>query len=463
MFAASKSPPLVGTNGNRPKGDIKGADTINFQLPTYLRQAGYQLSTTNYPLLTNMLLTSEDRMILSCVKIQFNAAELEQINGLIPQIKDWNYLIKTIIDRGIGPLLFKKLPLLSNRALIPEQVQTGLQQAYYKTLSRSMILYEAFRKVAEALTAEGIQVIVLKGIYLSEQLYQDIGLRQFSDIDLLVKEEDGKKCLTILKGMGFKPFDSSVTEFIGGQTEIVHHTPMVLNDISVEIHIRLHRKNKDYAIKTEDFIQHAQPVSINRIPVHALQLYDLLIHLCVHLDKHFTGGHVQFTSFNDITNILTIHAGEIEWTVFAKRCGENICEELVFKYLILINKYYNAPIPKTVVTKYSHLLKECDEELFLKYLHGFVATSYHVGTHWQNMRQVKGFSSKAHYFSDLIFPPKKFIIQKYGLVGNGDSAVGSEQNFKLQTLNWKLKLWWLWYPYRWWVGVKGIISLVCRK
>jgi hypothetical protein len=430
-----------------------------------------------------LLLTPEDKLILASVKIQPGSDELEQLNALIPLIQDWETLIKNIINRGIGPLLFKKLPLLSNRALIPEQVQIQLQQAYYKTVSRSMILYDAFSNVAKALTVEGIQVIALKGIYLSEWLYKDIGLRQFSDIDLLVKKEDGKKCLAILARMGYQPHDASVTEFIGTQTEIVHYAPMVLKEVSVEIHIRLHRKNKGYAIKTEEFIQHAEPVTINRIPVHALQLYDLIIHLCVHLDKHFTGGHIQFTCFIDITNLLDLHGAEIDWTVFEERCRENICEEFVFKYLILINKYFYAPIPDAIVRKYTYLLKESDEELFVKYLHGFVARPYHVGTHWQNISQVKGFSSKAHYFSDLIFPPKRFMIQKYlkqliininneqliietrtksqGSRIDDQDVIKKRKNFYILHFTFFIKyLWWLWYLYRWWVGVKGIISVI---
>lgn len=142
-----------------------------------------------------MELKVEDKIILSSINIHPSPIELEQLNGLIPLVEDWNYLISTIIDRGIGPLLFKKLPLLTNSLLIPESVKLKLQQVYYRTFSRSAFLYEHFRKIAEAFISQEISVIALKGIYLSEWLYQDIGLRQFSDIDLLVKEEDGDKCL----------------------------------------------------------------------------------------------------------------------------------------------------------------------------------------------------------------------------------------------------------------------------
>jgi hypothetical protein len=409
-----------------------------------------------------MNLTPEDKLILSSVKIYPNPQELEYIDSLIPLISDWEYLGSNIINRGIGPLLFKKLPLLTNNILIPEKIKSNLQQAYYRTLSRSTILYDAFRKVTEAFNSKGIQVIVLKGAFLSEWLYKDIGLRQFSDIDLLLKKEDSEDCLTILTEMGFKPFDDSVSEFIGAKSEVVHLTPMVLNDVSVEIHIKLHLKSKQYNIKIDKFIENSIPVTINRTPVYALQLNDLLIHLCVHLDKHFRGGDIQFTSFNDITNLLVENADTIDWTDFTNSCQIHECEQLVYFYILLTNKYFKAPVPDNIIEKYSSLLTEKDEELLCKYISGFVPKIYRISAHLGNIGQIQSFVGKARYLVDLVFPPKSFMIQKYGLIGSGESVVDSK-NRKLLTNNYKLKFWWLWYPYRYWVGLKGLFNLLREK
>ena len=71
-----------------------------------------------------MELSPEDKLILSSIKIHPSKSELEQINNLIPKVQDWDYLISTLIDRGIGPLFYKKLPLLSNSAFIPIGIRT---------------------------------------------------------------------------------------------------------------------------------------------------------------------------------------------------------------------------------------------------------------------------------------------------------------------------------------------------
>jgi hypothetical protein len=433
-----------------------------------------------------MNLTPEDKLLLSVVKLQPSAVELENINALIPQIKDWEGFTNNIIAHGSAPLLFKKLNLLNNNSLIPTEVKTKLQQAYYKTLTRSMVLYEGFTTVASALKEAGIKVVALKGVYLSECLYGDIALRQFSDMDILVHEADGEQCLAILTGMGFKPYDPSVSEFIGEHAEIVHYTPMVKGDISVEVHIRLHRRSKQYAIKTAEFINNAIPVTINKTEVHALQLYDLLIHLCVHIDKHFSGGHIQMKCFNDIVNLLFINEKQFDWQLFIDNCRLHKCETLVLKYLIMVNKFYHVPLPEHIHTSYAYLLSTADEEKFINYLHGLEIKKYHVTTHWENMSGTKGIIHKIRYFVELVFPPKKFMIEKYGLVSSLQSAVCSEEKLvtrpasraveilqkqftkfkletkksKLQTGNWKLNFWWLWYPYRWWVGVKGVFILI---
>ena len=53
-----------------------------------------------------MHLTYTDQLILSSVRVHPTAADIETLDALIPLIDDWDYLSRTIIERGIGPLFF---------------------------------------------------------------------------------------------------------------------------------------------------------------------------------------------------------------------------------------------------------------------------------------------------------------------------------------------------------------------
>ena len=391
-----------------------------------------------------MLLQSEDKLILSSVKINLCPSELEQLNCLIKLIQDWDYLITTIIERGIGPLFYKKLPFLTNSSLIPETVKNKLQQAYYKTFSRSTILYEHFRRIAEAFYLQDVPVITLKGIYLSEWLYQDIGLRQFSDIDLLVKEKEGEKCLRILSDLGYKPSEISLSESVLSKFELIHYSAMILDGVSVEIHIKLHSDTEKYNLLVPELWKNAVLTTINGINVFTLNTYDLLIHLCLHLDKHFQTGHVQFTCFNDITNLLERVSYTLNWTKFTESCKLYKCEEIVFKYIVMNHNYMQASVPADIIQKYTFLLTKEDEHLFISYLKSIeIESKIKRSLHFDYLKNNKKNSDKIKYILGVLFPSRAFMIQKYKI---------KNHSFIF-----------LYYPYRYYIGLLGIINSLLGK
>jgi hypothetical protein len=396
---------------------------------------------------TQNSLLPEDQLILAVVKLHPSGSELLKLNALIAQVEDWDYLITTIIARGIGPLFYKKLPLLTNSTLIPAEISTKLQQVYYKTFSRSMVLYEHFRKVSTAFNIHQIPVIALKGIYLSEWLYQDIGLRQFSDIDLLVKEEDGARCIAMLEELGYVASKSQFSSIVSTQLakNAVHYPPMIKDGVSIEVHIRLHRKTESYHIIIPTVWSNASPAIVNTVPVLVLNDVDLLFHLCLHLDKHFKIGHVQFTCFTDISNLLEKEADVMDWEKLSEVCRLYRCEEIVFQYIVLVNRYIQVTVPQDILDKYSYLLTQKEEILFIKYLKGYDGTNSAAtkSGHFKYIKNLAGVSEKVRYLGAVLFPSKEFMIRAY----------------KIKEPKWVL----FYYPFRYYLGIKGVVNSLSKK
>lgn len=383
-------------------------------------------------------LTPEDSLTLFSVKINPSSSELEYLDNLIPQIKYWDYLIINIIERGVAPLFFRKVAMLSNRNLIPTEVFRKLKLTYYTTLSRNHLMYEYFTKVAEVFYLNNVKIIAFKGIYLAEWLYKDIGLRQFSDIDLLINYEDSEKSLNLLDALGYKPYDLDESDFPGPEFKDDHYKPRVLNDVAIELHVRF-----DNILPTNELINNSIQANVNNLKFNTLCFDDTLIQLCVHLDKHFSKGRVQFTCFTDITNLLDIFQDSIDWTKFESICRLYNCEILVFKYIILINKYFNASIPDFIYNKYSTLLLEKDEILFLKYLKGSVGFGKSISTHLSIIKSLDSFRKKSEYLSRMVFPSKSFMIRKYKI--KRSSIVP------------------FYYLYRYFIGFKGLIKFMAKR
>lgn len=362
-----------------------------------------------------MELQIEDKFILSAIKINPSKEELGQMDQFLTLIKDWEYLAKTAIEGGIGPLIFKKLPLLENAKLVPEPTRKNLHHSYLKTLTRSLVLYEHFQNISQTLSSENIPAIALKGIYLSESLYKDIGLRQLSDIDLLVKEGDGQKCLEILSELGYKPHNLKKSNFFEVNTETVHFAPMVLNGVFVETHVKLHKKSESYHVDIKELWNNALRTEIKNSPIYVMDDDHLLIHICIHLDKHFRTGHLQLTCYCDVTNILCEFKDRINWKRVEELCSTYHCTNNVFKHLILSNAYIKAPLPNDIILKYKSLLNKEASDFFIKHLRRksidlyFNTTPHNI----DNIKQVKGFKNKMVYVFHDTFPPKDFMIKQY--------------------------------------------------
>ena len=68
--------------------------------------------------------------------------------------------------------------------------------------------------------------------------------------------------------------------------------------------------------------------------------YDLLIHLCLHLDKHFNGSHMQLYSRADIAHLLAQWGTEIDATELRQRCATYNAEKEVMKVPGMVRVYH---------------------------------------------------------------------------------------------------------------------------
>jgi hypothetical protein len=389
----------------------------------------------------SLQLQPEEQFLLLAADIDPDAAVYARMDALIPTIRNWETFATMAVGRCAAPLLTAKLGRLEQVGLIPEKVLRDLRQASLRTLSRNMLLTEYFRQVNKAFGAAGIPLIALKGAMLSEWLYGDINLRQFSDLDLLVPVEKGLESLDILQSMGFKPIDLRMSDFIKENNGIVHYPPMIKNGVSVEIHIRLHSQAEHYQVDLPGIWKRAIPLKLHGVDALGLCPEDLLLHLCFHLDKHFRSGEFQFTSLYDLVNMLNHKSGSIDWEVFEQSVLKANAVTETFKYLLLVQKYANANLPAPFSERYGNRLKSKDERLFLGMLRGKGVKLYTTSV-LRVLENMNSLSKGFRYLFEIFFPSVDFMMKRYKL------------KHKSQLL--------LYYPIRQWSGVKTLWLTIKR-
>ncbi len=385
----------------------------------------------------------EEKLILLSGKVFPTSADLILATQLVNEVKSWEKLTVQAVNRAMAPMLYKLFLHQELKHKVPDFAFKKLEAAYFTTLYRSMLLLNAWTEIASALSGSGIRAVALKGIYLSEHLYSDVGLRQLSDIDLLVSPVDGEKALEVLAALGYKSSQNPFSAKLGFDEHFVHYPPLLRDGLSVEVHIRLHRPHTSYRLDTDAFFERSVPVKINGAYAYTLSFYDQLLFLCVHSEKHFTGSKIQFTCFTDIANILIRFADSIDWDKVIAHCHENHCEAVVFKHLILTSRFFGIPIPEIYTKKFRNTVTTADEEVFIRFLRGYLYAGNHFSNFSANVASIKGTSEKMRFIASNLFPPKSYMMHRYHIRNE--------------------KFFWVYYIYRFYIAFSGLFGKMKTK
>lgn len=390
-------------------------------------------------------LNQESNIFLYSAKIYPAKEELDILNNCLHEIRDWKGVTQKLISSNMGSLFYVKIPYLTHAEIIPPETKKKLKEAYLLVLSRNVLINNVLKETITLLSENGIEVIVLKGAYLSEALYGDVALRTLSDIDLLCRnEEEAQRAFQLLLEAGYSTDEEDkMLEFLRDNIGAAHLPQIVHRGIPIELHTRLHHHEEEYDFPPREMWKHHEQVTLNGVKANVPDLTDLLIHTCLHLDKHFKNGLIQLSWFNDIVNILEVYRSKIDWELLISCSVRYKCEYVVFKYIMLVYKEYNVPVPKYMVAEYLRFLPEKDIALFRKYLSGFQGEHYSVQSAFKKINTLNGTGSKLKYVLWMMFPSPKYMMRSY----------------RLENKNWV----WLYYPYRFWLGLLGGIRTLRQQ
>ena len=157
-----------------------------------------------------------------------------------------------------------------------------------------------WKEVNTILTKAGIKHVVLKGMALEHTFYGAKGLRQMTDTDILVREEDGMKSWLLLQENGFTPHNIKSPLHNKILPRIGKHLPTLFKDgYPVEIHTRLFdepEKNQ----KLGEAIENAVEIDIEGTRAFILSDDVHLGYLKRHLEYHLSAGEAQLRQYLDM-------------------------------------------------------------------------------------------------------------------------------------------------------------------
>lgn len=381
----------------------------------------------------------EEILLLGLCRLSFNAELTVMLRALAETVTDWTYFSSLANRHGVAALVYTNLEKLGFLQYLPTEHCESLHNALLVNISRNARYAKETEGLVSILNSHNIKIVLLKGLALELSVYDNCGLRQMTDVDVLLKREDCGRARKILMENGFTslPVKSilhkPVLEYIG------KHLPTLnRNGFAVELHHELFGTGKN--VLTRMLYDTSQKITLNSETTYIPAPQIFLLYLVKHLYLHEMNNESQLRLYADLVVLIEKHREEIineDLLVYAVDAGME--EILAWRLEPLrdlwglsfpgwmndfINKWYNP----ASINKFVFFLKSPKDNPV-----GDRALRYR-----KNLKEIPGIHRKFLYFAGDLFPTIEFMKKRYSC-----------------NSSWKVIFY---YPLRWgkvWYLIKG--------
>jgi hypothetical protein len=290
----------------------------------------------------------EDTLLIYCAR-EYLHGSTPRVGDLLRETIDWNYLLRTAARHGVMPLLYRSL-----RSRNPEEVPAGvlaqLRDGYNAGVSRNQYLTGELLHLLRSLEEEGLVAIPFKGPVLASTVYGDLGLRQFTDLDILVREQDFLKVKALLVSRGYKPWaklsdTQEAAHILNNHAYTFIHTNGLF---AVDVHWRIVERASPLHLDLEYMWRNSRVIDLYGAHFRYLPPEDTLTILYVHGSR---SRWEQLKLVCDLAALLSACGGSMDWRLVMRRAGEQRSRRMLYLGLRLADELLGATMPGEILEK----------------------------------------------------------------------------------------------------------------
>jgi hypothetical protein len=362
-------------------------------------------------------LNSTDRLVLLSACVDPTTQRREEIVDAINNSQiDWEFFLDRSQDTLLAPIIYRCYSKLNlSRTFIPGNVFEKLKRIYDLVLSNNLRLSIHFEELLTQLEKRKIDVFALKGMDVIHSLYDDMGVRHTSDIDLLFKRQHTEQAREVFFSVGLK------CQYFMPQRALSitnHPSPYKFyNDsVSYDFHLGFNKIYEKGQIPVEEVLARASiEKALPNSSFNCLDSNDNFVYLTQHLSQHFYSFDCKLVSFMDLIEL--IRKEKIQWNLVIERSVNWNCFETMSEMIFLISEYFRIEVPADIIVGVSNkkrmelkaifetLLREPREILRKKY-------AYQGSTGFKSIGHLS-IGKKFLYLGHRTFPDLDYLKSKY--------------------------------------------------
>ncbi|MBD2578885.1 nucleotidyltransferase family protein [Oscillatoria sp. FACHB-1406] len=315
-----------------------------------------------------MLLKSRDRVstrpmrpevavLLCCTSTQSEAEKAERLEVLLQENLNWAELLEMATQHRVLPLFWAGLKAARSSA-IPQPILMQLRREFHNQTRHSLLLSGELVRLLNLFKAQGIDTLPFKGPVLAAAAYGNLSLRQFCDLDILVRSRDVEKAKALLlaEGYGMKIERIEVTpeqEAAFIQSSQIQHLvreaayPFVhpQTGFVVELHWGIMPLYFCFSLNSEADWNNLETVAIAGESVPNLSPEMMLLAICGHGTKDCW---TQLARICDVAAIVRNHP-QLNWDKVLELARIKGGRRMLFLGLFLARDLLELPLPETIL------------------------------------------------------------------------------------------------------------------
>jgi Uncharacterised nucleotidyltransferase len=287
---------------------------------------------------------AEHDLLLYSVRPDVSPDTRAHLQSLAAGSIDWEYLFLLARRHAVVSLLYSRLEQCAAN-IVPAETLRRLQKYFRENSARNVLLSAELCRLIEVFAGAGIEAIPYKGPLLASFAYDNVALRRFVDLDIIVRRGDVTRAIDVLRTDGYE-----LSKLLSASQQQVllrtQHNVQFRRDqrrLIVELHWEVASHLFASSVQADDLWRDLVAVELNGTTLRTLSADDLLFSLSVHGSRHLWE---RLSWICDVGWIMARH--ELNWPLLLSRAKTTSTERMFLLGLSLAATLLDVPLPNSV-------------------------------------------------------------------------------------------------------------------
>ncbi|HEX9902866.1 MAG TPA: nucleotidyltransferase family protein [Acidobacteriota bacterium] len=347
----------------------------------------------------------EIALLLYCASSFFKPEAEKDLASILARGVDWGYfLYLTVYHRAIFPV-FRCLSR-SAAGEVPSPILDELREIHMRTLAFNLQASRDLVEIVGALDKAGRPAIVYKGPLLAVSAYGDLGARQFTDLDILVRPGDFPSVCDDLDRLGYQPSDGLAHRPSGLTLRLLRDMIFWnrVGRVPLEVQWRLAQLYHPVFPRPEELWLRCRRAAFEGAELLTFSPEDTLLVLCLHGLYHAWG---QLQMVTDVAAVIRSLRPDWERTLDLAR--RNRAERILFLGLLLAHRMLSIGLPEGVLARAStdRVAAPAAEDSLRRFFHPEDWTNKARRYFFREAGMFPGLGNQARYFIGRLTTPNE--------------------------------------------------------